>query len=1380
LNSPPMPRVDSPMLQAPPRTEPIAAAAGGSLVRTAMLYALLMGSGAAPRLCYGQGVPTGILLVQKHGNGNGNVISVLPPGLIDCGDQCVFTFQFGLEIELLATPDTGSTFTGWDSGPLSAPICPVSNNDCIFFCGAVPGGLLTNITATFTLEQHPLTVSNSGGGRVVSDVPGIDCGPGGVSCSAVYDYGTVVTLTATPDPGATFLGWTGDCEGTGPCIAIIDHARNVGAVFGQSLNVVKAGTGIGTVTTDIGGFACDPACSGGVVQIDTGASVTLTATPDVGCSFAGWSGDGCSGTAPCTLTMDQARTVTASFSRDTYRLTVTPTGGGSGSITLTPPDLNCVVCSEDYAPGALVTLTAAANPGSEFTAWLGDCIGTDPCTLTMDSDHGVIAGFAQTSALLTVIVSGEGTVTDLGGAINCGVLGTDCSALFPLQSFVHLTTVPETGHVFTSWSEDCTGTGDCFLAMTGDKTVTATFTPLPPDADGDGVLDASDNCPLVANPAQTDSDGDGLGDICDDCPGITNPNQLDSDGDGLGDPCDNCPLVANASQADTDGDGAGDACDPCATDPLNDSDADDVCGDSDNCVNIANTDQSDADGDGLGDACDNCPLIANASQADADSDGAGDACDCDGDGEWNRLFEPGPSGPSKLVYDSLRERSVAFTGDRTWAWQGSPIPTWTLLDDSGPPALFGGFSTEAPAMTYDSARDRIVLFGGGPYNAPFNGTWEFDGTSWTQMFPATVPPGRTGHVMAYDSARGRTVVFGGYGPNETWEWDGTNWTRVFPATSPAPRYLLSMAYDRARGVIVLFSGAYFTGGTLNDTWEYDGVNWIRRTPAASPPARYGHALCYDSECGRMILFSGSAYGVQFTDTWAWDGNDWTQLAPRWTAGYHDLHSLAYDVLRQRVVLLGTGGDTWEWSKETPPAIFHGQTTCGFSRESDPAGCWPLSCFNDPDVDCNGCGPGVTTSCIENAAGTVLPTEVWNVSNEVTIAPVGPFDGSTTLCDVSVHNDRPGLGCDKTTETNIQPIRFFSPGPVVYWAVTVDTGGGVNACAPPWDLPNWKSSTAWNLNTNLGYTIARDTTDFEYGTQTYYSAMGNTGTINFGFRTATDASACYCDAAAYLNSFVSFHLSPTPFAGTPGIAYDIRTTQLTATATSWDFYGGYPPQKTTDGDVFFTSWAHGYFEQAGDILWKFNGGLTRTDALQVLTALNSYSMQSNLVHFALNYTTDSNPTLGSQFTPLEVIGGEGFAGTIVGNEVNVTNHAFDYHLFYNPVEATGIRLRKYGNGGLGGSNDITINEVSLRSAPVDDADGDGVSDEEDTCPIVPNPLQTRGDMDCDLDVDTGDAPIFIGVVLGNDTDAAHVRASDFNGDGIADGMDIQGMVEAMLP
>jgi Ca2+-binding RTX toxin-like protein len=81
---------------------------------------------------------------------------------------------------------------------------------------------------TVTVGGLTLTVNRTGNGRVVSSPAGIDCG---ATCAADFVSGATVTLTATPDAGWTFQGWTGACSGTGACVVTMDTAKTVGADF---------------------------------------------------------------------------------------------------------------------------------------------------------------------------------------------------------------------------------------------------------------------------------------------------------------------------------------------------------------------------------------------------------------------------------------------------------------------------------------------------------------------------------------------------------------------------------------------------------------------------------------------------------------------------------------------------------------------------------------------------------------------------------------------------------------------------------------------------------------------------------------------------------------------------------------------------------------------------------------------------------------------------------------------------------------------------------------------------------------------------------------------------------------------------------------------
>ena len=243
------------------------------------------------------------LTVTKSGTGAGAVSSTAGSGLY-CGSVCSVDYPNGTSVTLSAIANTGSTFTGWNGAGCSGLTCTVPMNQA------------QSVTATFTLgnvDGYLLTVTpaGTGTGTVVSSPSGINCG---APCSATFNNGTGVTLSATAATGSTFGGWSGaGCSGTGTCIVSMSAAQSVTAAFNvidsYTLTVSKSGAGGGAVLSSPSGVNCGALCS---ATFTNGASVTLNATATTGSTFAGWGG-ACSGTGSCIVTMNQTQNVTATF-----------------------------------------------------------------------------------------------------------------------------------------------------------------------------------------------------------------------------------------------------------------------------------------------------------------------------------------------------------------------------------------------------------------------------------------------------------------------------------------------------------------------------------------------------------------------------------------------------------------------------------------------------------------------------------------------------------------------------------------------------------------------------------------------------------------------------------------------------------------------------------------------------------------------------------------------------------------------------------------------------------------------------------------------------------------------------------------------------------
>jgi uncharacterized repeat protein (TIGR02543 family) len=215
-------------------------------------------------------------------------------------------------------------------------------------------------------------------------------------------------------------------------------------------------------------------------MVAAGTAVTLTPNAGSGSIFSSWSGGGCTGTSPCTVTPSADVTVTANFAVAGHTLTIQKTGSGTVMST-TPTGISCgATCAKTFADQTKVTLSASAADGYTFTSWSGGgCTGNGSCVVTITTDVTVTANFtALPMHKLTVTVSGTGTgmVMSSPSGITCS--SGMCSAMFTDGTSISLSAMPGMNSALKTWSGACSGAGSCMVTLNGaDQTVGADFEP---------------------------------------------------------------------------------------------------------------------------------------------------------------------------------------------------------------------------------------------------------------------------------------------------------------------------------------------------------------------------------------------------------------------------------------------------------------------------------------------------------------------------------------------------------------------------------------------------------------------------------------------------------------------------------------------------------------------------------------------------------------------------------------------------------------------------------------------------------------------------------------------------------------------------------------
>jgi hypothetical protein len=289
---------------------------------------------------------------------------------------------------------------------------------------------------------------------------------------------------------------------------------------------------------------------------------------------------------------------------------------------------------------------------------------------------------------------------------------------------------------------------------------------------------------------------------------------------------------------------------------------------------------------------------------------------------------PASTSGATLTEDVASGTLVLFGGDPgsndTWVWNGM---SWNKYP--GPPRLLG---RTQHTVTWDPARNQLVLFGGSHQMMKLSDTWTWSGTEWKETGSGVTPTPRANHTLTWDESLQVLVAFGGdgLGSEETWEWNGRSWALASSGGPPArhghtmgwdrngkqlvlvggegpfstsrpdpwlrksgvwakaagvvpqPRTDHTMTWDAARQTFVLFGGYEHTqAGDLrsNDTWLMHLSSWLHASGGPQPVAREGHSVTWDPERKQLMLFGGErGYSQALNDTWVWQGNSWATVA----------------------------------------------------------------------------------------------------------------------------------------------------------------------------------------------------------------------------------------------------------------------------------------------------------------------------------------------------------------------------------------------------------------------------------------------------------------------------------------------------------------------
>ena len=295
-----------------------------------------------------------------------------------------------------------------------------------------------SLTATFSLNSYELSLHAGSGGSVTG--------------AGNFSHGTLTAISANPDTGYSFSGWTGEgvSDPNSPSTtALMDQNRSITATFSLNSYELSLHAGSGGSVTGAGNFS-------------HGTLTAISANPDTGYSFSGWTGEGVSdpNSPSTTALMDQNRSITATFSLNSYELNLHAGSGGS------------VTGAGTFSHGSSAPINAAPDSGYVFLRWEGEIVSTpnEPSiSVIVNQALSLTAVFETqpvgTNLLLTNSSPSAGGTTSGGGS-------------YPSEENAQISASPSPGYAFIGWSGE--GVNDSYSAsttvlMSEDRNLTANF-----------------------------------------------------------------------------------------------------------------------------------------------------------------------------------------------------------------------------------------------------------------------------------------------------------------------------------------------------------------------------------------------------------------------------------------------------------------------------------------------------------------------------------------------------------------------------------------------------------------------------------------------------------------------------------------------------------------------------------------------------------------------------------------------------------------------------------------------------------------------------------------------------------------------------------------